>query len=201
MINGSKYWNNPSYYYIQTNNPTEEMLKKQGVKNFLESCGGTSAVCCGAAVGAVLEIKCPGAYRPQPEEVLTDWFNDPVNYGALEKVRDDIGPKDLPGNRVPQYYPLAMKSVFNIFCKFIWVDSHFILAEYFKLGYAIQLCLKSPSHYVAGVGYDTASSEIVINDPWPNRFKDGKGGFNRKIPSSFNLEPFAIIYPPIGEKI
>jgi len=195
MIVGAKYWNDPDRYYIQTNNPTEEMLRKQGIRGFLETCGSTAAVNCLAVHGYNLDIACPGDYRPQPEEVLTDWFNDPRNYKILEKARKDIGPRDLPGNRVPQYYPPAIKSVFGAECKFVWIGTHHVLADYFEKGYSIQLCLRSPSHYVAGVAYDVTTSEIVINDSWPNRFPDGRG-WNKRISDMENLMNFALIFPP-----
>jgi len=195
MIYGAKYWNDPSRYFVQINNPTEEILRKTGAKGFLESCGSTTAVNCLAVQDYNLEIVCPGSYRPQPEEVLTDWFNDPRNYDLLKKVRTDITPRDLPGNRVPQYYPSAIMSVFGIECKFVWISEHFTAVEYLRRGCAIQLCLKSPSHYIAGIAYDTETSEIIINDPWPGRFSDGKG-FNKRIPDMENLNNFAIVYPP-----
>jgi len=210
MICGARYWNDRDNYYIQTNNPTEEILRKNLVKvnqlikeldddriiGFLESCGSTTAVNCLAVHGYYLDILCPGPYRPQPEEVLNDWFNDPRNYKLLEKVRADIGPQDLPGNRVPQYYPPAMMDVFGVKCEFVWIATHHQLADRFKEGCSIQLCLKSPSHYVAGVAFDMATSEIILNDPWPGRFPDGNG-FNRRMDiNEFkrNVENFAIIY-------
>lgn len=194
MIVGAMYWNDADKYYIQTNNPTEEMLRKQGIGGFLETCGSTTAVNCLAVHGYELEIVCPGGYRPQPEEILNDWFNDPRNYALLEKIRRDIGPRDLPGNRVPQYYPAGVKAVFGLKCEFIWLSTHHQLADLFEEGCSIQLCLKSPSHYVAGVAYDKASSEIIINDPWPNRFPDGRG-WNKRISDLENLTNFAVVYP------
>ena len=198
MIYGAKYWNDPDAWYTQTNNPTEEMLRKIFKENkllisFLESCGGTGSVNCIAvhyniqARQKKLEIKCPGVYRPQPEEVLTDHFNDPRNYKALKRERENIGPADLPGNRVPQYFPLAVKEVFDFDCIFWWIETHHVLADFFKKGYSIQLCLKTPSHYVAGVAFDSMSSEIIVNDYI---------GFNRRISDMYNLENFAILYPP-----
>lgn len=216
MIVGAKYWYDKDKWYIQTNNPTEEILRKSLISvnkllaeagivktiGFLESCGSTAGVNCLAVHYSKKEWKekfeviYPGGYKPQPEEVLNDWFNDPRNYPLLEKVRTDIGPEDLPGNRVPQYYPPAIWAVFGIKCEFIWVPTHHVLVDFFKKGYSIQLLLKSPSHYVAGVAYDLSTSEIIINDSWPGRFKDGNG-FNRRIPDLKNLQNFAIVYPSL----
>ena len=215
MIEGAKYWDDSDAYYIQTNNPTEEILRKSMVNvnkllaevgvnkviGFLESCGSTAGVDCLAVHYSQnewkqeMDIVCPGGYRTQPEEVLNDWFNDPRNYPILEKVRFDIGPEDMPGNRVPQYYPPAIKAVFGVKCFFIWVRTHHVLKDYFQRGYSIQLCLKSPSHYVAGVAYDMVTGEIIFNDPWPGRFAD-KSGFNKRMTGIKNLMPFAVVYPP-----
>ena len=199
MIYGAKYWNNLLHYYCQVNNPTEEILRKTGARGFLETCGSTAAVNCLAVHGYKLAIKCPGLYHPQPEEVLNDWFNDPRNYPALQQVRMDIKPEDLPGNRVPQYYPVAIEDVFNVECQFRWFSTHHDLFDLFKKGCSIQLCLKSPSHYVAAVAYDDETSEIIINDPWPGRFPDGKG-FNKRISDMENLTNFAVVYPPLERR-
>jgi len=196
MIYGARYWDDKDKYYIQTNNPTEEIIRKVTKEGtpFLESCGSTAAVNCLAVHNYPLEIKCPGSYKPQPEEILNDWFNDPRNYKLLEQVRKDIGPRDLPGNRVPQYYKQGVWAVFGVYCIFWWIGTHHELVDFFKIGHSIQLCLKSPSHYVAAVAYDADTSELIINDPWPGRFPDGNG-FNRRISSIDNLMPFAILYP------
>ena len=83
MITGAVYWNDPNKWYVQTNNPSEELLRKINKKDFLETCGPSAGVNCAAVHGFDLEIKCPGKYKPQPEEVLSDWFNDPRNYKLL----------------------------------------------------------------------------------------------------------------------
>ena len=195
MIVGAKYWDDKDKWYVQTNNPSEELLRKINKKDFLETCGPSAGVNCAAALGFILEIKCPGKYKPQPEEVLSDWFNDPRNYKILEKARPNLDPRDIPGGRVPQYYPAAMRDVFNIDCEFIWLTNHFQLMDYFKAGCSIQLCLKSPSHYIAAVAYDLNTSEIIFNDSWPR----GNIGFNSRMSGIENLNNYAIIYQPKKE--
>jgi len=193
IISLAKHWNDRDYYYIQTNNPTEEILRKAGkVRDFLESCGSTAAVNCLAAHGYDLEVYCPGEYKPQPEEVLQDWFNDPRNYKTMHKVRRGV--EQLPGNRVPQFYPPAVKDVFNVECRFRWFITHHDLIEWLQQGYTIQVCLQSPSHYIAVVAFDTRTSEFIYNDPWPGRFEDNDG-FNKRFSDMENLNAFAVIYP------
>lgn len=192
---GAPYYNDSDKYYVQTNNPTENILSKLIKEGFLESCGSTTGVNCLAVHNYNLLIDCPGSYNPQPEEILNDWFNDPRNYGAMYAIRDSQAVKDIPGNRVPQFYVPAIREVFGIGVKFIWIRTHHDLVDYFKKGCSIQICLKHPSHYVAGVAFDNHTSEIIINDSWPNRYADGNG-FNRRFSDYENLENFAIIYPP-----
>jgi hypothetical protein len=196
VIKGAKYWNDNAKYYIQTNNPTEETLRKRTVPGFLESCGPTSAINCISAMGYNLSIKCPGVYEPQPEEILMDYFNDPRNYDKLTAARPGTPAKDWLGNEIPQFYPVAIKDVFGVDCKFDWISDFNKIAEFLKSGKAVQLCLKTPGHYVAAVAYNETSKEIIINDPWPGRFADGNG-FNKIITFdeySKNVNAFVIIY-------
>ncbi len=196
MIHGAKFWADPDKYYCQTNNPTEQLLKKRKGEGWLESCGPTAAVNCLAAFGYNLKIYCPGPYKPQPEEVLMDFFNDPRNYEELEKIRHDVDPVSFPGNRIPQLYPFAVKQVFNADGTFVWLSSFRKLAAYLKLGCAAQICLVEPGHFIAVVAYDNKTDEIIFNDSWPDRFADGNG-FNRRLDiDEFdrNVKKFAIIY-------
>jgi hypothetical protein len=58
------------------------------------------------------------------------------------------------------------------------------------------LCLVKPGHYIAAVAFDGGAREIIFNDPWPGRFKDGNG-FNRRMGEAeckANLKPFRIVY-------
>jgi hypothetical protein len=71
-------------------------------------------------MGFDVACRCPGAYQPQSEEVLMDYFNDPRNYGALKAARPDTPPDVWHGNEVPQFYPVAVKAVFDIPAAFEW---------------------------------------------------------------------------------
>jgi hypothetical protein len=196
MIKGVKFWDDRSHYYVQTNNPTEEILRKRSDGNWLVSCGPTAAVSCLSAMGYDVDIRCPGTYQPQPEEVLMDFFNDPINYNALKAARPETPPDKWHGNEVPQFYPVAVHGVFGVKAEFLWGNDFNKIAAFLESGRAVQLCLIKPGHYVAAVAYDSEKREIVINDPWPGRFAD-KNGFNRRMPEAevkANVKPFMIVF-------
>ena len=197
MIHGTEFWNKKGKYFSQTNNPTEAFLKAAmgNLKSWLESCGPTAAVNCLAAMGKNVEIECPGTYKPQPEEVLMDYFNDPRNSQKLKEIRDL--PDDIPENRVPQFYPQAVYDVFQQRCIFRWGPSFESVADHVSNGRAVQLCLKKPGHYIAIIAYDDGEKELIFNDPWGERFKDGKSGRHRRlIQNEFltNVQPYYILY-------
>jgi hypothetical protein len=196
MIKGIKNWKNKNYYYVQTNNPTEESLRKKGVKYWLESCGNTSAVNIIAGMDYNVDIKCPGGYLLPADEALGDFFNDPSNYKEFEKIRKDVDPKKLMGNEIPQYYPYAVKQVFNVNAEFVFIKDFDKIAEHIQEGKGVQLCLKKPGHFIACVAYDDVKKEIIINDSWPGRFAD-KNGFNKRLTQTEydkNVNSFAVIF-------
>lgn len=196
MIRGARLWADRDTYYMQANNPTEELLRKRVEQSRLESCGPTAAVNCLAVLGYDLRVSCPGPWRPQPEEILMDWFHDPRNYEKLAAVRQDINPLQTPGNRVPQYYPPAVADVFGARADFAWVDRFDLIGEYLCKGYALQICLKNPGHFVAAVAYDDETDEVIYRDPWPDRLPD-HNGFNRRLDLdeyTRNIKRYAITY-------
>jgi hypothetical protein len=196
MITGAQFWNDRSRYYVQHNNPTEEILRKRSDGNWLVSCGPTAAVGCIAAMGHQVDITCPGVYKPQAEEVLMDFFNDPRNYEELEKARPETHPADWHGNEIPQFYPVAVSAVFGVAATFIWVSAMDKVALFLRQGKAVQLCLKQPGHYIAALAWDEEKREIIFNDPWPARFPEGNG-FNRRMDEAEyrrNVKPFAVVY-------
>ncbi|NVP23961.1 hypothetical protein [Treponema phagedenis] len=195
MIKGVKFWNARECYFVQTNNPTEEILRKRSDGVWLVSCGPSAAVTCIAAMGFDVEVKTPGGYAPQSEEVLMDFFNDPRNYPTLQKVRPETPPDVWHGNEVPQFYPVAVTAVFGVKARFEWRAVFETVASELQNGKAVQLCLKKPGHYIAAVAYDDVADEVIFNDPWPRRFKDGNG-FNRRLSKAdfSNVKPFRIVY-------
>ena len=195
MIKGVKFWSDRDCYFVQPNKPTEEILRKRSDGVWLVSCGPSAAVTCIAAMGFDVEVKTPGGYKPQSEEVLMDFFNDPRNYPALQKVRPETPPDVWHGNEVPQFYPVAVTAVFGVKARFEWGAVFETVASELQNGKAVQLCLKKPGHYIAAVAYDDERNEVIFNDPWPRRFKDGNG-FNRRLSKAdfSNVKPFRIVY-------
>jgi hypothetical protein len=196
MVKGVRFWNEKDCYYTQTNNPTEEILRKRSDGGWLVSCGPSAAVTCLAAMGFNVYCGCPGDYVPQSEEVLMDFFNDPRNYAALKAARPDTPPDVWHGNEVPQFYPVAVPAVFGVTARFEWGNDYYHMVGYLAEGKAVQLCLVKPGHYIAAVAYDDEKQEIIYNDPWPARFPDGNG-FNRRMGRAeltSNVKPFLIVY-------
>jgi hypothetical protein len=196
MIRGVKYWHDRERYYTQTNNPTEEILRKRSDGNWLVSCGPTAAVACLSAMGYAIECGCPGNYQLQPEEVLMDYFNDPRNYEALKKARPEIDPRSYHGNEIAQYYTVAVPAVFGARCSFAFGAQFGEVASLVQSGRAVQVCLVKPGHYIAVVAFDDAARELIYNDPWPGRFKDGNG-FNRRMSESefgSNVKSYRLVY-------
>jgi hypothetical protein len=196
MIKGTQFWNARDCYYTQSNNPTEEILRKRSDGGWLVSCGPSAAVTCIAAMGFDVGISCPGKYEPQPEEVLMDFFNDPRNYPALKQARPETPPDVWHGNEVPQFYSVAVPAVFGITASFQWNSELAKVIANLEAGRPVQLCLVKPGHYIAAVAYDDEKREIIFNDPWPGRFPDGNG-FNRRMTEAefkANVKPFMIVY-------
>jgi len=197
MTKGTVLWGSRSVFYSQSNNPTEAFLKatldEQG--GWLETCGPTAAVNCLAAMGKYLTIKCPGPYRPQPEEVLMDFFNDPRNKASLDVIRK-TGDR-IPENRVPQFYPTAVYEVFSQRASFLWGLTFDIVAAHVVDGHAVQICLKEPGHYLAVIAYDMRERELIYNDSWGERFSDGQGGWHRRMgvhEFKTNVQNYFIVY-------
>jgi len=176
MIKGAKFWSDRSKYYIQTNNSLENLMKKKYKTGYLETCGPTAAINCMAVLGYGVKTICREV-EFQPEDILSLFMNDPSNKAKFERIRKGVD--YLPGNRVPQFYPWAVMQLFNVECEFKYGDIERIRQSLIE-GNSIQLLLKRPGHYIAAVAIDTENWDIIINDPWPNRFKD-KNGFNRRI--------------------
>ena len=201
MIVGARYWQDRERWYVQIGNPTEEQLRKHGVGSWLETCGPTAAVNCLAALGYDLEIKCPGPYRPQPEETLADWLNDPRNYPELRLARPDWNPEAAPGNRVADYYPRAVAAVFGAKAEYVpRINLPGIRTE-LAAGRAVQLCLMPPGHYIAAVAWDKATDEIIYHDSWPGRRPQwGGDGFARRLLTVEEeaVQAYVVVYwPPV----
>lgn len=196
MIYGAREWNDRKHHYSQENNPQEEMLRKLGISDWLETCGPTAAVNCLAAMGYDIEISAPGSFRPQPESILSNWFHDPRNYPLMEDIRGNTPPYKWMGNRIPQYYPPAVHDVFNVLGEFRYLD-HDSLKIALMNERAVQVCLKNPSHYISVLAYDDDKENVIFNDPYPSRRGLQNRGFNERIHIDDlceNMQSWGIIY-------
>lgn len=175
----------PETYYRQENNPTEQILRKQGAENWLVSCGPTAAVSIVHATGREVDCLTPGGWKPQPEEILTGYFNDPSNSEKLKSIRN-LDPQNWLGNTVPQWYEAAIYDVFGISARFYWGLVFHDLEICIHKNIGILACLKNPGHYVAIVGFDSDKKTVIYNDPWEGNFwpesLKGRPGFNRELP-------------------
>lgn len=193
-IIGVKEWSNRDHHYSQMNNPEEEILRKAGVKDWLETCGPTSSVSCMAAMGHDVKCLTPGSFLPQPESVLTGWFNDPRNYKTMEEIRKGTPPMEWMGNRIPQFYPPAVKSVFGVRAEFKYLDMDGIIIHLSK-GHAVQACLVTPGHYIAILAYDKRTKDIIFNDSHITRTGLKNRGFNERIRAKdLDIHPWTVVY-------
>jgi len=193
MIKGAKNWDKKSFHYYQTNNPTDSILTKIFKKKYLETCGPTAAVMCLLAIDKDVKITCPGTYSIQTEEVLSDWFNDPKVAHLREAIRKGVD--YIPGNRIPQFYPEAVKHVYGFHdAEFKWTKN---IAGFLWSGHSVQLCLKKPGHFVTAVAYDDYSGDIIYHDPWPERKGLKNKGFKERLTikeQKNNLQNYCIVY-------
>jgi len=197
LITLSRY-DDPDAYYSQTNNVVETILAKTGANRKLETCGPTAAVMLLDAIGRLEQVDTPGGWTPQPEDVLACWFNDPRNYPAMRAIRGDIDPASIMGNEVPQWYEAAIPAVFGVRAKFAWGISHVDMLAALPRDKGILATLINPGHYIAIVGYDTDTREVIYHDPWPGnpwpaRYA-GKSGRGRRltVEEQANLKPYRV---------
>ena len=198
-IIGSQLWNDRKRaYFTQENNAFEHMLKcllPPGV-SWLETCGPTASLNCQASLGRDVAVRTKGGYRPQPEDVLTSYFNDPNNFEALRDSWPAFDPEGLPGNEVAQWYPLAVRSVFGNTCEFVGALTFDQAAGHIRLGRTIQSSLEKPGHFIALVAYDDERSEFIIKDSWASRWPDHDGFCKRLTRAEYegNVRPRNLVY-------
>lgn len=199
-----KNWADEDTYYIQTNDPITEMLRKEDGKGFLESCGvgiiANLITTCGIVSDRELrEPQPPYYWLPQPEATMMDYFHSPENYAKFKKIRPKLNPEKFWNNRVPQFYPIMLKDIFKIESKFEWKNIHSI-KELIKKNIGIMVCLTNPGHYIGIVGYDDVTKQVCYRDPWPQNYwpahLKGASGFNRWIDIALlqtNLESYRVL--------
>lgn len=196
MIIGLKKYNDPDAYFSQENNAIEKILSTLECPTRLETCGPTAVVSTMAAMGKDISIKI-GKFCPQPEDLLTIWFNDFRNYRKMRDLYSYLDPARYCGNEVLEWYPLAIMEIFDIKAKFFYkVDAESIVrALVDNIGTVV--CLRDPGHYISIVAFDTTRGIFIYNDPWKNNPWPSRtgNGFNREIDAirlTSNLKPMRL---------
>jgi hypothetical protein len=149
-----------------------------------------------AVRGNPLDCSTSGGYRPQPEQILSDFLNDPHQFADLGRFWNGLDPNLVAGNEVAQWYPCAVQKVFGAPCSFVGAMTVEEAAKHLEAGHSIQICLASPGHFLAIVAWDQDKKEFVINDPWAGRWPDGTGWNKRLSVTEFehNTKPVAVVY-------
>jgi hypothetical protein len=188
----------PETYYSQVNNAMESLLKKVNPSDWLETCGPTSAVTAVDAIGCNVDCLTPGGWKPQPEDVLTLYLNDPRNQSKLEKIQGGI--VTTPGNRIAAYYGLAIPEVFGVACRVIWAFDFGRVKDAIDTNRAVMVCLRSPGHYVCIVGYNAETKDLIYHDPWPGNgwpkeYRGKPGAHRRMTPAQYgdNVKPLMVV--------
>jgi hypothetical protein len=199
MINGAAFWDDRSRYYTQTNNSVERMLQRYDARASVVTCGPSASVNCLAAIGADVESISPGRYRPQPEDVLALWFHDYRNWPTLAKIRSATDPAKsvYSPHEVPQYYPAAIKSVFDVDARFQWGRGFDDVIDDVETGHPVMVNLKPGSigHFVSIVAYDDQADELIYHDSWPEGIPGHNGFAVRLNRDDFqNTEPYKIVF-------
>lgn len=199
MINGTAHWDDRSRYYTQSNNAVERLLTRYRAVVSAVSCGPSSAINAIAAMGGDVESVTPAGWQPQPEDVLTLWFNDHRNWAQLANIRAETDPKTTKyaPHEVPQYYPAALRAVFGATAVFAWGVSFDVAAEYVQNGMAVIVNIKpnKTGHFVAVVAHDDKANELIYHDPWPENVPGHDGWGLRLSPAMWagEVEPYAIV--------
>ena len=169
-------WEDRNTSRTQVNNSVEAILRKSGVKGWLEDCGPTSATTGCDVLGYKVEIDLPGGAQIQGEDALSIWMNDPVNIDALKAAVPGVDPSAYMNNEILQYYPFALAKVFGAKAEVRLGQTFQNVADLVKEGNAVMIHLKNPRHYLCVVHFDEANAALIYRDPWPGR--TGTDGFN-----------------------
>ena len=202
MIRGAQYWSDRTRYFIQTNNALEAVLKQYAAEEYLVACGPTAAVMCIAAMGGMVDCEAPGEWIPQPEDVLTLWFHDRRNWDELYRIRPETAPGSThySPHEVPQYYPAAVRSVFDARASFRWTGDFYAIANHVSNRETAMIALRNPGHFISVVAYDDQAEELIYHDPWPDRLDD-KQGFSRRmglVEYNENVQPYAVVFTEVA---
>ena len=186
----TKYGGDNTRYSIQDNNSIEQILRKEGVKLYLETCGCTSMINC---IMSIMDYDF-SYLKVQPEDYVCLFQNDLHNYNAFKQIRN-LDYDTYMGNEIIQLYPFTAKQLFNVEAEFKNEKDWNKIIEYIKANQSVQLCEIDPGHFIAVVGVDTDTNELIVNDPWQRHYSTG--GFNHRISKDEydkNINPWLVLY-------
>lgn len=202
MLKGTQYGQDRNYYYVQTNNAVEYIIRaikaelgtalaKQGVgqavldtvhiRGYLESCGAEELVnnCTNLLGPNTPGVKglagiFPGwPAGPQLDDVIMLCFADPANMAAFKAAVPWLDGDSSMENRYMQLHPIVAKMMFGIRAEWKTGRTYEEIVAAIEAGNSIGILL--PGHYVsAGIIEDT-TRELRIKDSWPGRKPEWNG--------------------------
>jgi len=191
-------WTNPHIRYEQTRNAIEEIKRKilaeHGIDaGWLESCGPSAFSTEMEGLGYLTErdyLHFPNGETIQMDDAHTVWLNDP-HRGKYPNIMDNRR-GDVYVDIARQCYGckayLKKKTIFDDAAFHLWG------------GDGVQVCLKSPGHWIALIAFDRGDDEIVFHDSWGNRPGLKNGGTKERLTREqwSNVQPTVVIYPKKG---
>lgn len=202
MLKGTKYGLNRKYYYVQTNNAVEyiirsikaemtESLLKAGVsqvtldkvhsRGYLESCGAEEVVNnCANLLGPDLPGEesltkiFPGWKRgPQLDDVVMLCFSDPFNMEEWQKIIPGLHGDTVMENRYMELHVRVAKMMFDVKAQWQWGRSWDQVYQAILDGNSVGMLI--PGHYISAGIVDDEAQCLRIKDSWPGRKSEWRG--------------------------
>ena len=202
MLVGTKYGQVRDFYFVQTNNAVEyviraikaEMLNAlkavsgipQGaldlpaLRGYLESCGAEEVVNnCANLLGPdlpgyrQLQNIFPGWKGPQLDDVTMLCFSDPSNAVAWVKAISGFHGDDLMENRYMELHVIVAEMMFGIKSEWKRGRTYDECAAQITAGNSVGMLI--PGHFISSGILDTDTGQMRIKDSWPGRKPEWNG--------------------------
>jgi hypothetical protein len=202
MLKGTKYGQDRNYYFIQTNNAVEgivraiksdlsrkllalgvdqKTLDAAHAKSYLESCGAETvtnacANLLGPALPGVSQLSSlfPGWPKgPQLDDIAMLCFSDPANAPEMSRALPGFRGEEEMENRYMELHPVVARMMFGIRAEHKRNRTYDECYQAILEGNSVGLLL--PGHYVSAGIVDDASGSIRIKDSWPGRKPEWNG--------------------------
>lgn len=161
------YGQDPIIRYDQTRNAVEaikrKILHEYNINTgYLESCGASAFSTLMEGLGYLTEkdyFRFPCGETIQMDDAHMIWLNDD-NRGKYYFEMD---------NRYPDPYIDMARECYGcpayIAQGASFDNTVFLIGD----GHGVQLCLKSPGHWIAVIDYDSRTGDLIFHDSWGNR--------------------------------